>query len=94
MFIKIDVEGFEKEVIEGTQQIFSQTPNIIVVIELLSEINGHDNCVAISKSLMEHHFGHMFRIGRDHIIKKVDGFDEGSDYIFIKGEDALARFES
>lgn len=87
--IKIDVEGYEKEVIEGAKILFSQTENIILIIELLEENNGHLICKEITNNLKENNFEDIYKINENSSsLSKVFDFEGSADYVFIKGKDA------
>lgn len=88
LIIKIDVEGFEKEVIEGTKFVLYQTENIILIIELLEENNGFLICEEITNNLRENNFEDIYKISDNNCLSKVDDFKGSADYVFIKGLDA------
>ncbi|MGQ7945240.1 FkbM family methyltransferase [Flavobacterium sp. WC2509] len=88
LIIKIDVEGYEKEAIDGAKSVFYQTENIILIIELLQENNGFLNCEVITNNLIENKFECIYKISDNNNLHKVDGFKGSADYIFVKGIDA------
>lgn len=92
LLIKIDVEGFEKEVIEGAKHIVANTKNIIIIIELLIEINGDSTCEVIFEDLKQSNFGLVYKITTDNELIKVLSFDGSADYVFIKGQDSIENF--
>ncbi|MFV8271457.1 FkbM family methyltransferase [Flavobacterium sp. GT2N3] len=85
LIIKIDVEGFEKEVIEGAKFVLYQTENIILIIELLEENNGFLTCEEITNKLRENNFEDIYKIRDNNSLSKVDDFKGSADYVFIKG---------
>ncbi len=94
LIIKIDVEGYEKEVIEGAKCIFYQTENIILIIELLEENNGFLMCKGITNILIENNFEDIYKINEDNSLSKVDDFNGSSDYVFLKGKDAKKNIKN
>lgn len=86
LIIKIDVEGFEKEVLEGAEQILSRTDNVVVIIELLSEINGGSTCREIVQFLKEYNFESIYKILEDNSLKIVTDYESSGDYVLFKGE--------
>lgn len=94
LIIKIDVEGFEKEVIEGAKCVFYKTQNIVLIIELLEEINGCFTCREITNNLKENNFEYMYKIGNNNAVYKVSDFVGSADYVFVKGRDAKKDIEN
>jgi len=88
LIIKIDVEGFEKEVIDGAEFVLYQTENIILIIELLVDNNDFLTCKEITNKLRESNFEDMYKINNNNCLNKVDDFDGSADYVFIKGLNA------
>lgn len=84
MIIKIDVEGYEGEVIEGGYKFFENTKNAVLIIELLEEINGREKCIKIIEELQNFGFGKIFRY-QERGLQKVDAFSGSSDYLLLKG---------
>lgn len=84
LIIKIDVEGYEKEVIDGAKLILNKTKNVILIIELLEENNGLSMCEQITLVLKENDFEYIYKI-KDNDLLKVSSFEGSADYIFIKG---------
>lgn len=91
LIVKIDVEGFEKEVLEGAQKVLNQTENVVLIIELLEEINGAHTCQEIINFLLSKNFKTILKIDTNSFFKVVK-YEGSSDYVFLKGEDAIARF--
>ncbi len=85
VLIKIDVEGFEKEVIQGAEKFFQKTVNSVLIIELLTEVNGEINCKEIVANLSNFGFSSIYKITGEKTIKLVADFDGSADYIFVKG---------
>lgn len=92
LLLKIDVEGFEKEVLEGSQNVLTTTQNIVLIIELISEINGHDVCTEIVKNLIDKGFIKAFKVDNNKLIE-VTQYENSADYIFIKGEESLNQLQ-
>lgn len=88
LIIKIDVEGYEKEAIDGAKYVFYQTENIILIIELLEENNGLLTCKEIINNLKDYNFEDIYKINVTNNLRKVDDFNGSADYVFIKGIDA------
>ena len=85
LLFKIDVEGFEKEVIQGAHQLLEQTTKAVLIIELVTEINGKETCHEIVNTLKSYHFDTVFKIDSDNTLIKVSDFDSSADYVFFKG---------
>ncbi|MEO7975758.1 FkbM family methyltransferase [Flavobacterium sp.] len=94
LIIKIDVEGYEKEVIDGAESICRQTQNCIVIIELLEENNGLSICNEITHNLKNNNFNEIYKIIDDTSLCKVDNFKGSGDYVFLKGLDAKKNIEN
>ncbi|MEI7507999.1 MAG: FkbM family methyltransferase [Flavobacterium sp.] len=92
--VKIDVEGFEREVIQGADEIFKKFDNCILIIELVTEINGIEICKEIITSLKEKNFEHIYKIDDKASLILVEDYDGSADYIFIKGRDAIASIQN
>lgn len=88
ILLKIDVEGFEKEVLEGSQEILSTTNDIVLIIELISEINGQDICSEIVESFMKEGFLKGYKVYNNKLVEIIE-YEGSADYIFIKGEESL-----
>ncbi|KIC03396.1 hypothetical protein OA88_03195 [Flavobacterium sp. JRM] len=86
LIIKIDVEGYEKEVIDGAKKVFSQTENCILIIELLEENNGFSTCNEIISDLQKNNFDEIYKIIDDNSLYRVNDFNGSADYVFLKGE--------
>lgn len=91
ILLKIDVEGFEKEVLEGSSTVLNATDNVVLIIELVTEINSLDVCNEIVEKLKVLGFSKVFRVENNQI-KEVRNYQNSADYIFIKGEDSLKYF--
>lgn len=94
LIIKIDVEGYEKEVVDGAEFVFSQTTNSILIIELLEANNGLLICNEITNNLRKNNFENIYKINDDNSLSKVDGFIGSADYVFIKGINANKSIEN
>lgn len=90
ILLKIDVEGFEKEVLEGSNEILSRSKNIVLIIELISAINGKDICCEIVENLKTIGFVKVYRVNENKLIE-VNEYEDSADYIFIKGEESLKQ---
>ncbi len=90
LLLKIDVEGFEKEVLEGGNNVLSSTQNSVLIIELISEINGQEVCSEIVKSLINNGFLKVFKVGKNKLIE-VSAYEDSADYIFVKGSESLKQ---
>ena len=86
LLLKIDVEGFEKEVIEGGLQLIDKIPNMVIIMELVIEINGAATCQEIIAILQAHHFVAVYKINSRNHLERVSAFDGSADYVFLKGE--------
>lgn len=91
LIMKVDVEGFEQEVLEGAKKILNQTENVVIIIELLEEINGVNTCQEIINFLEENNFNTILKIEENSFFE-VRGYEGSSDYVFLKGQDAVTRF--
>lgn len=91
LLLKIDVEGFEKEVLDGGNEIFNATKNIVLIIELVTEINCLEVCHEIVDNLKLLGFSKMYRVENNQILE-VKNYENSADYIFIKGENSLKNF--
>lgn len=94
LIIKIDVEGYEKEVIEGAKTVFYQTENVILIIELLEENNSFLICNEITNKLRENNFEYMYKIEDIYGLIAVADFDGSADYVFVKGLDAVKHIKN
>jgi len=92
--VKIDVEGFEREVIEGADEIFKKFDNCILIIELITEINDLEICKKIISSLKEKDFEHIYKISNRADLILVEDYEGSADYIFIKGKDAIESIQN
>ncbi|MFZ4671088.1 MAG: FkbM family methyltransferase [Flavobacterium sp.] len=92
--VKIDVEGFEREVIEGADEIFKKFDNCILIIELITEINDLEICKKIISSLKEKDFEHIYKISNRVDLILVEDYEGSADYIFIKGKDAIESIQN
>jgi FkbM family methyltransferase len=90
VIIKIDVEGFEKEVIEGAKGFLQEIDNALLIIELLPEINSFESCKEIVSMLKSFDFTTVYKIDSKNELVHVDDFEDSADYIFIKGGEAKA----
>jgi len=88
LVIKIDVEGYEYEVIEGARSIIDKTSNIVLIIELLEQNNSRETCNKIVDLLVKSKFDFIYKIENNQL-KSVLSFEESSDYIFIKGKNSV-----
>jgi len=92
LLIKIDVEGFEKEVIEGASLVLEAAENVVLIIELVTEINGFDTCKEITAILKNKNFEKIYKINSNIEYSEVTDFDGSADYIFLKGQHAIQNF--
>ncbi len=92
LVIKIDVEGYEKEVIEGSKHVFYAAENIMLIIELLEENNGFLVCKEITNILLENNFEFIYKIINNSELSKVSDFDGSGDYVFLKGTETKKNF--
>jgi FkbM family methyltransferase len=92
LLIKIDVEGFEKEVVEGANQVLDAAENVVLIIELITEINGFDTCKEITTILKNKKFEYIYKINSDNKFADVADFEDSGDYIFLKGQEAIQNF--
>lgn len=83
--IKIDVEGFEKEVVLGAESVLNNTKEILIIMELLSENNSVDSCEQIVQKLSKFGFEAIYKIEQENKFVKVDRFNGSADYVFVKG---------
>ena len=90
--MKIDVEGFEKEVLDGAILFLNQIENIVIIIELVTEINSIQTCNEIFIFLKNLNFNKIFKIENNKNIIEVTNFDCSGDYIFLKGDHAINTF--
>jgi hypothetical protein len=84
--IKIDVEGFEKEVLDGAEKTFTNNNNCILIIELIESLNGIERCIEIIKKLRNFGFEQGYSKLNSENYYKVNNFQGDGDYIFIKGD--------
>ncbi len=91
LLLKIDVEGFEKEVIEGGLELMDKIPNMVIIMELVTEINGDDTCREIISTLKAHHFTVIYKINSRNRLELVRDFDGSADYLFLKGAPVLDK---
>lgn len=91
LIVKVDVEGFEKEVLEGAKEVLNQTENVVLIIELLEEINGVNACQEITNFLVENNFKTILKIEENSFFE-VRKYEGSSDYVFLKGKDAVTSF--
>ena len=85
LVIKIDVEGYEQEVINGAKYILEKAENIIVIVELLEENNSLDTCNQIVNDLKYSDFKIIYKIDYNNLTQ-VSEFNGSADYVFIKGD--------
>ncbi len=92
--IKIDVEGFEKEVLLGAKNILKSINESILIIELLEENNNSETCSTIINLLKEVGFSSFYKVGENKQFDEVLEYKGSSDYIFVKGTDTLNVFKN
>jgi len=92
LFVKIDVEGFEKQVIEGAKDILKEKENIILCIELVSGNNSEDSCQDIIDTLAGYGFNKLYKFKNDEL-KLVTSYNMSGDYILIKGKETMIYFD-
>lgn len=93
LMIKIDVEGFEKEVILGGLKVLSSFENIFLIIELLQETNGVLGCQEIIEILKNNDFLESYKINENGHFEKVVNYQGSSDYFFLKGTKTIKDFK-
>lgn len=93
VMIKIDVEGFEKEVLQGANSFLKSIDESIMIIELLEENNNAKACNEIVQILNEHGFFYVYKVMNNNQFKEILEFDGSADYIFIKGMKTLNSFK-
>jgi len=84
LFIKIDVEGYEREVVEGARQTLQALKNGIISIELIDGNIDITTCKNIIKDLTSFGFDKVYLLKRRQIIE-VNDFKESGDYLLLKG---------
>lgn len=92
LFVKIDVEGYEKEVIEGAINVLSNTKDVVLSIELVSGNNEAQACQDIINIIMSYAFEKLYTI-KDNKLIEVSKYEESADYIIIKGDKSKALFK-
>ncbi len=85
LIFKIDVEGFENEVITGAKQILQQVKKSLLIIELVTEINGKETCHEIINTLKTYGFNEIYKMGDENKLIRVEAFEDSADYILYKG---------
>lgn len=85
IILKIDVEGFEYEVLSGSINFIETFDNIILIIELIAEINGIESCEKIFNLLKFKGFSNSFMLFNQKTLLKSENYTQSGDYIFIKG---------
>jgi FkbM family methyltransferase len=90
--IKIDVEGLEKEVVNGALCILKALDEALVIIELLEETNSSDDCREIINLFQDLRFDTSFMINENEFVK-TSSYQGSADYIFIKGAETLQMCE-
>nr|WP_294774865.1 FkbM family methyltransferase [uncultured Flavobacterium sp.] len=88
LLLKIDVEGFEKEVLEGAKTVVSQVENGVIIIELVTEINSLETCHEIVNLLSTYGFDQMYKINTENKLATVHAYEGSADYVFVKGTEA------
>ena len=91
LLLKIDVEGFEKEVLEGGNTVLNITKNSVLIIELVTEINSLEVCHEIVDKLKSLGFSKVYRVENNKMME-VNNYENSADYIFIKGQESLKSF--
>lgn len=94
LFIKIDVEGFEKEVIDGAQKIINKISQGAIIIELLEEINGIDVCKSIVDTLKSNEFDLIYKVNTNNQFVKVNNYEGSADYVLLKGHESKIVFDN
>jgi FkbM family methyltransferase len=85
IIFKIDVEGFEKEVLQGAKSILQKAEKSMLIIELVSEINEVETCKEIIDTLKSHGFQKIYKMDLNNTMIAVDGFNGSADYVCFKG---------
>jgi FkbM family methyltransferase len=88
LLLKIDVEGFEKEVLEGAKAVINQVDNVVIIIELVTEINSLETCNQIVNLLKEYGFDQVYKIDFENQLATVQTYEGSADYVFVKGTEA------
>ena len=88
LLLKIDVEGFEKEVLEGAKAVVNQVENAVIIIELVTEINSLETCNQIVNLLNEYGFDQIYKINTENKLATVQAYEGSADYVFVKGTEA------
>ncbi len=88
LLLKIDVEGFEKEVLEGAKAVVNQVENAVIIIELVTEINSLETCNQIVNLLKEYGFDQIYKINTENKLATVQAYEGSADYVFVKGTEA------
>lgn len=91
LLIKIDVEGFEMEVIDGAVKFLKSIDEIVIIIELLEEINTLKGCRQIYDRLFSDHFDVCYKI-TEKGIRAVTEYASSGDYLFLKGNESKGIF--
>lgn len=92
LFVKIDVEGFEKQVIEGAKAILKEKKNIILCIELVSGNNSKDSCQDILDTLAGYGFKKLYKF-KNNELNLVSSYDKSGDYILLKGKQTIDYYD-
>lgn len=93
VMIKIDVEGFEKEVLQGANSFIKSINESIMIVELLEENNNVKSCNEIVQFLNEQGFLAIYKVTNNYQFKETVEFEGSGDYIFIKGVKTLKSFK-
>lgn len=88
LLLKIDVEGFEKEVLEGAKAVINQVENVVIIIELVTEINSLETCNEIVNLLKKYGFDQIYKINTENKLATVQTYEGSADYVFVKGAEA------
>ena len=83
IMVKIDVEGFELQAVNGSKQLLKKNQCGLLIIELINEFHTNNTIESILNILHESGFKYTYKFEVDRI-KKVDKYDGSGDYLFAK----------
>lgn len=92
LLVKIDVEGFEMEVLDGAVKLLKPVDEIVIIIELLEEINTLQGCRQIFDLLKFENFDVCYKV-TENGIHSVTEYSSSGDYLFLKGNESKGIFK-